>query len=89
MPFAVVGGDAMGLRQAVVGVLRTGARSGASRRATAVRASASRSSQHTLASTRAPSRRDHRVSLFARAAARPLSTFAASADVDVADPAAM
>jgi prolyl-tRNA synthetase len=89
MPFAVVGGDAMGLRQAVVGVLRTGARSGAARRATAVRASASRSSQHTLASTRAPSRRDHRVSLFARAAARPLSTFAASADVDVADPAAV
>ena len=32
MPFAVVGGDAMGLRQAVVGVLRTGARSGASPR---------------------------------------------------------
>ena len=90
MPFAVIGGDAMSLRQAVVGVLRTGARSGASRRATAVRASASRSSQHTLASTRAPSRRDHRVSLFARAAARRRrSTFAASADVDVADPAAV
>ena len=88
MSLAVVGGDAMGLRQAVVGVLRSGARSGTARRAAAVRASVSRSS--TLASTRVQtSRRDHRVSLFPRATARPQSTFAASAEVDVSDPAAV
>ena len=52
-----------------------------------MRASASRSSP-TLASTRAVAARPPRVAVRARGGA-PLSTFAASADVEVADPAAV
>jgi len=90
MSLAVVGGDAMGLRQTVVGVLRVGTRSGTARRATtAVRASASRSA--TFASRAVVSTRHTRgVSLFPRVVTRPTSSFAAgAADVETADPAVL
>tara|TARA_B110000977_G_scaffold200919_1_gene293177 strand:+ start:15272 stop:17206 length:1935 start_codon:yes stop_codon:yes gene_type:complete len=86
MSYAVGASDAMGLRQAVVGALRVGARSGCVRRATtAVRASVSHRS-----ATFTGARNTQRVLLFPRVLTRPLSSFAAgAADVESADPVAL
>ena len=80
----------MGLRQAVVGVLRHRRRARVSRRAAPVRASRVAIVPHPRVDARAVAPRDRpRVAVRARALA-PLSTFAASADAtEAADPAAV